>query len=33
MHAGYLFVNHQARLEAAAARAGVDLQEVLPTLH
>jgi hypothetical protein len=30
---GHGFVDHQAWLEAAAARAGVDLQEVLPTRH
>jgi hypothetical protein len=30
---GYSFVNHQAWLEAAAERAGVNLQEVLPTQH
>jgi hypothetical protein len=27
------FVDHQAWLDAAAARAGVDLQDVLPTHH
>lgn len=27
------FVDHQGWLDAAAARAGVDLQEVLPTRH
>ena len=30
---GHGFVDHQAWLEAAARRAGVDLQEVLPTWH
>jgi TPP-dependent pyruvate/acetoin dehydrogenase alpha subunit len=30
---GHSFVDHEAGLEAAAARAGVDLQEVLPTYH
>jgi hypothetical protein len=30
---GHWFLNHQAWLEAAAARAGVDLQEVLPARH
>jgi len=28
---GHSFVDHQACLEAAAARTGVELQEVLPT--
>ena len=30
---GHSFVDQQAWLEAAAARSGVDLQEVLPTQH
>jgi hypothetical protein len=30
---GYSFVDHRAWLNAAAARAAVDLQEVLPTRH
>jgi hypothetical protein len=30
---GHSFVDQQAWLEAAAARAGVHLQEVLPTHH
>jgi len=30
---GHSSVDQQAWLEAAAARAGVDLQEVLPTWH
>ena len=30
---GHSFADQQAWLEAAAARAGVDLQEVLPTRH
>jgi hypothetical protein len=30
---GHWIPDHQASLEAAAARAGVDLQEVLPTRH
>jgi hypothetical protein len=30
---GHSFADHEAWLEAAAARAGVDLQEVLPTRH
>jgi hypothetical protein len=30
---GHWFPDHQAWLEAAATRAGVDLQEVLPTWH
>ena len=30
---GHSFLDHRAWLHAAAARAGVDLQEVLPTRH
>jgi hypothetical protein len=30
---GHWFPDHHAWLDAAAARAGVDLQEVLPTRH
>jgi hypothetical protein len=30
---GHWFPDHQALLEATATRAGVDLQEVLPTSH
>jgi hypothetical protein len=30
---GHSFVDHEAWLDAAAVRAGVDVQEVLPTHH
>jgi hypothetical protein len=30
---GHSFADHQEWLEAAAARAGVELQEMLPTHH
>ena len=30
---GHRYENHQAWLEAAATRAGVDLHEVLPSRH
>jgi hypothetical protein len=30
---GHTFADHEAWLDAAATRAGVDLQEVLPTEH